>query len=49
MSVVLVLGAFCVLLTAGVLWAATPLLHPARDRDAGETGHTAVEYWPIYS
>ncbi|MDR7161074.1 hypothetical protein [Arthrobacter sp. BE255] len=49
MTIVLVLGAFCVLLTAGVLWAAAPLLHPARDRAAADRGHTAVEYWPIYS
>ncbi|MEW9871895.1 hypothetical protein [Arthrobacter sp. HS15c] len=49
MSIALVLGAFGVLLAAGVLWASGPLLHRARDRDAGEHGHTAVEYWSIYS
>ena len=49
MTIVLVLAAFCVLLIAGVLWAAAPLLHPARDRAAADPGHTAVEYWPIYS
>jgi hypothetical protein len=41
-AAVLVLSAFCVLLTAGVLWAAVPLLHPSPDLDTGETGHAAV-------
>jgi hypothetical protein len=42
MTAVLVLGAFAVRLTAGVLWAAAPKLQPARGRAAGQTGYAAI-------
>ena len=42
MTAVLVLGAFGVLLTSGVRWAAAPLLHANPASGAGETGQAAV-------
>ena len=42
MTAVLVLGAFGVLLSSGVRWAAAPVLQADPASDAGETGHAAV-------
>ena len=41
-TALVLLGAFGVLLSAGVLWAAAPLLARPIASDADETGHAAV-------
>jgi hypothetical protein len=42
-TALVLLGAFGVLLTAGVLWTAAPLQEQARSSDSGQAGHAAEE------